>query len=759
MWPLLLLRILVIIFCLVSLWRVYKNKTATYIAAVLFFMLGMLRFIEGNIISPVDISNYHETVLTAYGIISEAPEVKEKDNQVFIRYVFDVKAVKIKANTKAAAGRMLVYIRQLSEEAVLQYGDMAEATGQVFLPHGYNNPGLIDSAAVLRRQGITARMSGALIRRTEGAKESWNWTNIHALWREKVSDIIRSVMPEKDAAILEGTLFGGYDGIPADVIKDFSITGLVHILSVSGSHIAILTGVMLWLGQVLKLEPFAKIAMAVAVISFYAVFAGLSPPVLRSLIMGLVSLSASLFGREKNAANALMLSAFFMLVITPSLLFDISFELSFGATAGLVFFYRKTLKFLKFLPDFIAGGFAVTIAAQLGVLPFIAWYFSSLSVSSLAANLFVLPIIDGIVILGLLGVTAACVVPLLGKLILVLASLLIGLSVKLTALLAAVPGGSVYLPAAGLWGGVLYYIGIAWLYGYLPAKVITFTEIWRRWPRRLALSFLVLLITLLFYIWCPKPVMVHFIDVGQGDAALIVTPHGRAILIDTGGILGDSEFDIGQRVVLPYLKHYGILKIDYMFLTHGHQDHAGGAAAIAEALPVKFIGMPKEEKTSPAIERLRHSKNYSEVIELYAGLTFFVDGVVFDILHTGAGQVFRTGNESSAVIKVSYGKNRFLFTGDLSGDEEQLVQGNITSNVLKVGHHGAKTSTTPEFLKKTLPKYAVISAGYGNRFGHPHNEVLKRLTSLNIEIHRTDQEGAVVFETNGEIIKCHSYLK
>jgi competence protein ComEC len=732
------------------------------VTITLFFVIGMLRCMQASFVSPYDISNYHEKALSAYGVISEVPDVKKNSyNQVQIKYVVDVKAVEIDGQKlKAAGGRMLLYIRQLPGETVFHNGDAVESFGQIFLPHGYNNPGLMDTTAALKRKGITARMSGAAIKRTARTQDASDLSSTLSLWREKISALMQSVMPEKDAAILKGMLFGGYDGIPTEVVQDFAVTGIVHILSVSGTHIALLAGVMLWLGEVFKLRYFTKVLLAAVVIGLYAVFAGLSPPVVRALIMGLVSLSAGIFGREKDGANALMLSAFSMLAIEPRLLYDISFQLSFGATAGLVFLYRKTMQFLNFLPQIFAGGLAVTVAAQLGVLPFIAWYFNSLSLISLAANLFVVPIIDSVVVLGLFGVVTTFIVPFAGKLALILCSLLIGLSAKLTSLLAALPGGAVYLPAANLWGGMLYYVVVAWLYGYLPRKVISLREIWQRWPKRVALSSMLGLIMLLIYIWYPKPVMVHFIDVGQGDAALITTPHGKAVLIDTGGTMGDNQFDIGQRVVLPYLKHYGILKLDYMFLTHGHQDHAGGAARIAEAIPVRFIGMPQEEKLSLAIERLRHSKHYHHILPLYSGLKFTVDGVVIDILHAGSGTVTNTGNESSALIKVSYGQSSFLFTGDLTGAEEQLVLNkNIASNVLKVGHHGAKTSSTANFLEKVRPQYAVISAGYSNRFGHPHSEVLKRLSSLKIKTHRTDQEGAIVFKTNGGRMICDSFIK
>lgn len=528
--------------------------------------------------------------------------------------------------------------------------------------------------------------------------------------------------------------------------------------------IALVAGAVLWLGTRFKISSGVTAAVAAAAITFYAVLCGLTPPVARSVLMGLVGLAAVGLGREKDAPAALTVAVLGMVIYQPALIYDVSFQLSCGATAGLVFLYSKTLPLLHFLPRWAAGVLAATLTAQLGVLPFIAWYFNNFSLSSFVANLFIVPIVEALVMLGLLGAVAGVVFQPAGNIIMVLCSLLIGLVVQLTAWLAAVPGSKLYLPPIGVGGGIIYYLLLLWLYGYFPVRLLPLpAEVVRRWPHQVAGALVIITIAGMLYVWYPRPVYVHFIDVGQGDAILITTPHGRAIMIDTGGLPGDaSAFDIGEQVVLPYLRHYGVLSVDYLLLTHGHQDHAGGAAAIAAALPVRNIMLAREEKHTPAIEALLHAKYGKEIIPAYAGQSIMIDGLAINMVYDGDSAGRRAGNETSCVIKACFGKHSFLFTGDLEdkGEAVILARGQLlTSTVLKVGHHGAKTSSTPQFLQAVAPEYAVISVGYGNRFGHPHQEILKRLADMNIKVFRTDQQGAVVFETDGDHLAVDTFIK
>jgi competence protein ComEC len=549
-------------------------------------------------------------------------------------------------------------------------------------------------------------------------------------------------------------MLGGYHGIKREVVKDFTATGLVHILSVSGAHIALVAGAILWLGGRLRLKRELLALTAAGAVTAYALLAGLTPPVVRALIMGIIALAAVGLGREKDTPQALALAALLMLAHQPGLLYDVSFQLSFSATTGLVLLYRRTAERLGFLPKWLAGALAATIAAQLGALPFMAWYFNAISLSSLLAGILIIPFVEIILIAGILAGIAGLAAPLLGKLLLVLCAQLIGVAVSLTAVLAALPGSLIHMPAMGVATGVIYYLMIAWIYGYSPAGLPGPAAVARRWPQVAVGALALITVATAALSWTPRPVQVHFIDVGQGDATLITTPYGRSVLIDTGGSGQQAEYDIGERVVVPYLKHYGITAVDYLVLTHGHADHAGGAAGVASALPVKNIILPPDEVT-PAIQALRRAAAGQPVALAYTGQTFNLDGVAFSMLHTGGTD----REETSGVVRVDYGRHSFLITGDLGSGGEQLLLARrlAPGSVLKVAHHGSKHSTTKDFLKVYSPDFAVISAGYNNRFGHPHSETLIRLAERNIQVYRTDRHGAIVFSTDGDTLAVKTH--
>ena len=235
-------------------------------------------------------------------------------------------------------------------------------------------------------------------------------------------------------------------------------------------------------------------------------------------------------------------------------------------------------------------------------------------------------------------------------------------------------------------------------------------------------------------------------DVGQGDAALIITPNGRAFMIDTGGTRKGS-YDIGARVDVPYLLHYGVRKLDFIMLTHAHDDHAKGVGGILGKIPVGtvLIGHEGLAEYQKAFGGNRLTTGQVVCAPLQEDTEMTVDGVKIQILYApinGNLAGGTTGNEFSNVIKISYGTHSFLFTGDLT---------------LKVGHHGSNTSSSEAFLQMVNPSWCVISVGYGNSFGHPHKEIEKRLKQYTSQyIYRTDRDGAVVFRTDGKRMRMET---
>ncbi|HWR41289.1 MAG TPA: DNA internalization-related competence protein ComEC/Rec2 [Patescibacteria group bacterium] len=754
-----------------------KRMEETWPAALTVFLLaGMICALQAGQLRADDVSAYAGQVVQLDGRIDEPPVLSRLAGKpVQIKYTVAVDSIQLGSEHKApASGRVAVSVRYPEETANSKwmdggnqraaYGDRLKVSGQLLAIRGYRNPGQLDPEIAARRQGVHGRMSArasdAVI--MAGA-DSDNWRTGLAAWRERVRRDMEAVMPETDAAMICGMLFGGYDGIRREVIRDFSTTGIVHILSVSGTHIALVAGVIAWLGG--RLGPrFRGLTglTATAAVLLYAAVSGFTPPVVRSAFMGVLSLGAIALERDTYAAAALAAAALVMLTAQPLLLYDISFQLSFAATAGLVFLYRPTLHILNHLPSWMASPLAVTAAAQLAVAPFIAWYYNSFSLSAFAANLAIVPLAEAIVVLGLAGALISGISGSIAAMLYVICSLLTGIVTQLTSLLAAVPGGAVYLPSVGLVGGLAYYVFLIWIYGGGNPMIPSPLVIWKRFPVGVTGVLCLLVAVLILWNGRGQALSVHFIDVGQGDAVLVVTPGGRAVLVDTGGTAGMSNaFDVGERVVAPYLKHYGVRELEYLVLSHGHQDHAGGAAGVAGLIPVKNMVLAREQ---PALPVQAAIKKVGSVIPAYSGQEIRIDGVLFRMfqaLEGGTSSRKQTaGNEQSCVLQLEYGRHTFLLTGDQEapGEQQLLRSGKLQPvSVLKVGHHGSRTAASEEFLRATDPRYAIISVGYGNRFGHPHPDTLQRLKDHGTAIYRTDLDGAVVFHSDGEQLRVETY--
>ena len=747
---------------------------------LLFCLAGMARMETVNRMLAGSVREVAGRNVTVHGVIREIPQlVGGNPGEWKIRVDVDTDGVmngRTGNGLRPLHGGLRLTVTQKEPTFPGKAGDSITATGVIRLFHSYHNPGQIDFETTLAIRGLDARMSvapGNL--RVVGKDSPESLATRLALWRLQVRAELRKAMPDADAALIQGMLFGGYDGIERQTVRDFAATGIVHILSVSGAHVALVAGAVFWLTRRLFIGEIGSAAIAGTAIVGYGLISGFSAPVVRSVIMGLIAMTAIGLGRRESAARALTLAVLGMLIYEPRVLFDISFQLSIACTGGLLYLYPPLeiwlgkIKTAKKWQKFILAGFALTLAVQLAVLPLQAWYFGLLPWISFLANLFVVPLLEAVILLGLFGVLLAGGMEALTQLLFAGISLLTGLAVEMNRFLARLPGNTIPLPAFSLLCSTLYYGLLSWLFGYWTICGQSPATCWRcqnRRPKESAVLGLAAILALLFMWQRPGPLQVHFIDVGQGDATLVITPHGRSVLIDAGGTAGPQDnFDIGERVVVPYLRHYGVRQVDWLILTHNHQDHAGGAAAVAEFLGVRqaLLHLPEtDEPLAPAILRLRramHNQGMSEATDVGE---IRLDGIRIQLYQAGdsladaAGKTANRKQESengrSTVARIEFGRHSFLVTGDLEGEgETRISRSNLRpSTMLKVGHHGGRKSTQPLFLAKVSPQYAVISVGADNRYGHPAPETLSRLREWPVSLWRTDRDGAVVFRSDGE---------
>jgi len=267
-----------------------------------------------------------------------------------------------------------------------------------------------------------------------------------------------------------------------------------------------------------------------------------------------------------------------------------------------------------------------------------------------------------------------------------------------------------------------------------------------------------------------KNLYVYFLDVGQGDAAFIRTPNGKNILIDAGQCaVGDDEFDAGKEIVIPFLVKKNITKIDYVVASHAHADHIGGLLSVMKKFPVGIVYDSGFSYPSPIYEKFLQIIKLKKIpykIAQQGDILNWDPDLTVKVLSPRKNNLFEDPNNNSIVLRIAYKDISFLFTGDAEAlAEDELVGNNkkseVSSVILKVPHHGSKTSSTEYFLDAVNPEIAVISCGRYNRFRHPHSDTVRRYNDFNIELHRTDKEGTIFVSTDGEtyIIKSLGFKK
>jgi competence protein ComEC len=694
----------------------------------------------------------------------------EGEGKIRTIYVVDVNQVANFSGSHKTVGKIRLTVRQAQKQSLCQIGDRISAWGKLSLPRPGSNPGDPDYRAYFLRHGIGAVMRsnaedvnilGQVIR-------YYPFRQMHQL-RQKMGNGMTSYMEGTEAALLKGLVFGERTAIPAEIEWDFSDTGLVHILSVSGYHVALIAGVIYAFLRLTNCSEIVVCKVTMFCIGCYVLLVGFSPPVMRSAIMAAVLMGAEMLLRKKDALQALLVAGWLLLLWDPRQIYDIGFQLSFGATAGLIILSPGIAGVLdKYLPARTIKIVAATIAATLAVLPFLADYFQQISLISLLANLLLTFPVSLLIISGMLAAILGSFWPPLAYSIIIFNNRLTEIIIQAVNFFAAVPFASIHISAFPWWLAIVYYLLLAWVFQlFRPAFLPDFLRVWNDLRGRMLLLGACIAFVLIgrgYAVW-GQGLEITFLDVGQGDAALIRTPHGCSILIDGGGSRGDGMgYDAGEKVIIPFLRREGIRSLDFAVLSHGHEDHAGGLCTVLRHIPIKGM-LTLTDRTSKQLADVLDacSAKNIPVFPATKGKKIDIDGVSMEVLASGGNLGERDdGNEASIVIRVTYGEYRFLFTGDLEGDaEEKLLEDDneMKSTVLKIGHHGSSKGTSQAFLDRVNPAFAIISVGETNPYGHPNQSVLQRLQERQIHVFRTDQDGAVSFWSDGQKIRVKTLIQ
>lgn len=642
-------------------------------------------------------------------------------------FLLEGRKIRVRGKTLKYEDRLRIFVK---DKYSLQ-GEIS-VSGELRPLDNFYNPGTFDGVTWQKVNRLGGRISSAEVKVID---PKLNLTEGLQTINLKLREQLEMQVDKRRAALMGGMLLGGSSGLEEADRELFSRQGLAHLLSVSGAHLVLWAGLLEYL--LAFLPKIKRRCLVLLLLGLYALLCGARPPVLRAWLMsGLL-----LWGRNGRKGYLLCLVALLLLAFNPLWIMDMGFQLSFGATAGLLLFLPRCQSLWKqLLPEkleLLAEGLGVTTAAQLLVLPLEIAYFHQFSLVSLISNLLLVPILELVNIITAAGL-------LIGNItgwfeLLKIGDWLLKQLLVQAELLERIPWGVVVVGALPLWT-VLPYYGLLGCWADLGwFRLLSNEE--RHWLMG-GLSALILM-TYGFLHWLPGPLQVLFLDVGQGDGAIIVTPKGKVVLVDTGGL---AAFDTGSRIVAPVLRYLGKSRVDTLFVSHWDYDHIGGVMGLARTIKLDKIVLAKEELGAEGQEQLNRlllKQPHCRVEVAEAGKEYQIGGTAFKVLDVPLEPV--AGNEASTLLEVEDVQNhkKILFTGDMGQEREKRLEGLEYYQVLKVAHHGSGYSSSEGFLAQVKPELAVISVGRNNRYGHPHEAAIERLSRTGARILRTDRQGCL----------------
>jgi competence protein ComEC len=777
---------------ILALWRKAVILSGACAALGLFFA-GVLTDVAHRPGPPPELDTTAREIVILGGCVVEPPALSGDR----ARFILELEPL--------ARAQVTLYAREEQALPTLHYGQRVELDARVRAPHNFGNPGAFDYARYLARNQIYWTASGAAstVRVLPGRCGNRFQKAVMDL-RQTALDRLARLYQGNDynTAMMQAILIGQSFQLQRVWTEQYRSTGTFHAIVISGTHVAVIAAFFLFLLRICFIPEGAALLVTVMITWLYALVTGWQAPCVRSAAGLTLFAVCGYFYRERRAMNLLAAVALGFLVLDPEQLFDASFQLTFLAVGFLCAYAHplitatsgplargisrlndaaldlhlpprvaqfrvelrllaETLRLVLHLPRrlailavtlparvafFLYEIVVISAIAQIGLaLPMVV-YFHRVGFSGLSANAFVVPLLGLVIPVGFLAAATgwAWVAGVGG--------LLLHLSQVVVAWHAAIEPNW-RIPTPPVWLGVGLSVAMI-------AMALT-RRWWRAAPGAAAAFLLVLLL------WHPFPAVTHpgeleftTIDVGQGDSLLVVFPDGKRMIVDGGGIptFGRgprAQLDVGEDVVAPYLWSRSIRSVDVVALTHAHEDHIGGLPSLVQDFRPKQLwtgAIPDGPSWRLLCDRA--ARNHVRILSFAGYRRLAFGGAEIEVLAPPPDYVPAEipKNNDSLVMRIRYGKQAFLLSGDIERQIERriLADGQLPRTaVLKVPHHGSKTSSTDEFLDQARPAFGIISVGLENSYGHPHAETLARLQEHRVTVFRTDQDGLVSIRTDG----------
>ena len=612
-------------------------------------------------------------------------------------------------------------------------GDVVNCNFEIRAPSGQRNYGGFDYAFTLKTKEIDGNIKINKVFKVEYSKSFYYaYCDKIVDLRIEINKFFNKNLKKDLASIIIGILIGDKSGMDGRVIEDFQNANLSHLIAVSGAHFIYVVGFLEYICKFLKNKRKSQVFLIIGIL-FFMRLTQYTPSVVRAGIMTIMAILSSVFKRKSDIYTNLAISSLVLIIKNPYSIFDIGAILSFSGVLGIAYFQDKfKLIYQNYEGRFLwlLDSISITIAANIFIIPIMIYYYNTISFTFIIANLVVAPLLGVLIILGFITFIFKF------KFLIVLLSFILKLFFFLVKFMGKLPFSTVLVCYGSFIFVIAYYFIV---YFFIKRKML------------LALLTIVVMIIANFNFLPKNKLYINFVDVGQGDCMLI-RYNGMNFLIDSGGGISAEDYDVGKNTLLPYLIDRKVYKIDYIIVSHFDADHCRAFLHVMKYIKVKNAIIAKQFKNSRMYSEFLEIANKKKINIIYVKENdhFKFKDFRIDIYNPNDEAIMENVMNNNAILNMlRFGRINILCTGDLEKIAEDAIitrysNSNILkADILKVGHHGSITSTSDDFLKLIMPRMALIGCGKNNKFGHPNQFILNKLSAIGCKIYRTDLNGEI----------------
>lgn len=669
-------------------------------------------------------------------------------------------------------------------------GDLIRFYGEFNEPEKSRNEGGFNYKLYLKTKKISGSFLSSNVKKI--GKDNSLITKINIIIykiRENILKNYKSNLSNVNANLISALTIGDKSNLEKEVVQKFRDASLSHILAISGAHFSYIILIINCINKLMKRKRLGQIILLVTII-FFMKLTGNSASVVRAGIMSIMIILSSMFYKKNDFLTTFSISLLIQIIFNPYVIFDVGLLLSYFGTLGIVFFYKIINNKLKLKV------LSITLSANLMIFPIMIYNFNVISISFVISNFFASIFLGPIIILGIISNILKI------KPIFIILNFLLTMFRKSVEICSKLPFSKIYITTPNFISIIIYYLILILIYNFCSSKekisnsnienektknkskklkVYNTNEVneankfngntnkksqeirnEKQEQSKIKNSIIILAVLMIIFninyqnIFQKfnKDLLINFVDVGQGDSTLI-RYNGKNILIDGGGSM-DDEYDVGEKVLLPYLLDKKIKNIDYLIFSHFDTDHCQGLIYLMDKIKIKnaIIGIQAENyENYEKFLDISKRKNVNVIVVKSGDRINIEKNLFLDIIWPNEDKLIANNsiNNNSLVCKLVYNNFSMLFTGDIEKEAEEAILKNtdknqLKSTILKVAHHGSKTSSINLFLENVNPRIALIGVGKNNKFNHPSQETIKKLNNIKCKIFRTDEMGEITIK-------------